>query len=375
MDKWPVFLSSPLMNRILPVIIAIFLGCTATAQNDTIALETASHKLIVGIKEAPPFIIKDRNDVYSGISVELWREIAAQMGVEYELKPYDGLEDVLAALKNDEIDISINPLTVTSSRLLEMDFTQPFFITHLAVVNAPNESNRLWAFLKNLLSWHFLQGVILLLLVIMSFGLIVWVFERKKNKEQFSKGMKGVGDGFWWSAVTMTTVGYGDKAPVTVAGRVIGLIWMFTAIIIISGFTASIASSLTVSNLQDDISNIKDLRGFSVGTIPGSSSEEFLDKNGIYAETFGTVDEGLDAVLNKDLEIFVYDAPILKFQINQGALARELNILPKQFQQQYYSFALPKGSPLRDQINPVLLDKIGGIGFKAMLSTYSLDEG
>ena len=83
----------------------------------------------------------------------------------------------------------------------------------------------------------------------------MWLFERKRNKEMFGQGIKGLGAGFWWSAVTMTTVGYGDKAPVTAAGRTIGFIWMFAAILLISGLTASIASALTVSSLDSKIEN------------------------------------------------------------------------------------------------------------------------
>jgi len=59
----------------------------------------------------------------------------------------------------------------------------------------------------------------------------------------------------------MTTVGYGDKAPVTLAGRVVGLLWMPASIILISGFTAAIASALTVGQLDHSISGLDDLYG------------------------------------------------------------------------------------------------------------------
>ena len=73
-------------------------------------------------------------------------------------------------------------------------------------------------------------------------GVVMWLGERRRNQAQFGgTAAHGIGAGLWWSAVTMTTVGYGDKAPVTILGRLLGLVWMFAAIIIISSFTAAIA--------------------------------------------------------------------------------------------------------------------------------------
>ena len=51
-------------------------------------------------------------------------------------------------------------------------------------------------------------------------------------------------DAIWWSIVTLTTVGYGDIAPVTILGRFIATIDMFLGIGILATFTAQIASIL-----------------------------------------------------------------------------------------------------------------------------------
>jgi voltage-gated potassium channel len=50
------------------------------------------------------------------------------------------------------------------------------------------------------------------------------------------------GDALWWAAVTVTSVGYGDQYPVTVAGRVVAVILMITGIALFGVVAASIAS-------------------------------------------------------------------------------------------------------------------------------------
>ena len=44
--------------------------------------------------------------------------------------------------------------------------------------------------------------------------------------------------GFWWSVVSMTTVGYGDKTPRTVVGRFLGIVRIFTGITVCGILTA-----------------------------------------------------------------------------------------------------------------------------------------
>ena len=63
---------------------------------------------------------------------------------------------------------------------------------------------------------------------------------------QFEKGInsniKTAEDAIWWSYVTITTVGYGDKFPITTEGRIIGAILMTTGVGIFGTFTALVSS-------------------------------------------------------------------------------------------------------------------------------------
>ncbi len=148
------------------------------------------------------------------------------------------------------------------------------------------------------------------------FGSIAWYFERKKNPEQFRPGWKGIWDGMWWSVVTMTTVGYGDKSPKSREGKLVALIWMFSGLLFISGFTASVASSLTINQLGWSISEINDFKERKVGCISKASTATYL-KNHFFKKVslYNDLSTGLTALDAGEIEAFLYDEPILKYRL------------------------------------------------------------
>ena len=110
------------------------------------------------------------------------------------------------------------------------------------------------AIIKQIFSWTVLKIILASLLLLLLVGLAMWRLERKRNPEQFGgTTIEGIASGFWFSAVTMTTVGYGDKHPKTLGGRLVALFWMFVSVILVSVFTATITSLLTVKQLVPSI--------------------------------------------------------------------------------------------------------------------------
>lgn len=330
--------------------------------------------LVVGVKESPPFIYRDETGELHGISIWLWEQLAEELGYTYQYREMS-LEGIIASLERDSIDLSINPLTVTSDRIERIGFTQPFFVSNSAIA-APraSELSAGLAYLRKFFSVNFLKAVLLLFLVIFVFGFITWLFERRKNPEEFPGGWRGLWEGIWWSAVTMTTVGYGDKSPKSAGGRIVGLVWMFTAIIIISGFTASIASALTVNQLGGGIGSLGELRELKVGSIAASASESFLRNNFVNARPYASLKEGLAALQEQEIDAFIYDEPILRYAILRDSLEGRAEVLPFRFNPQYYSFGLPKGSPLEKELNPPLLRITESNRWKVILGEYELRE-
>lgn len=54
--------------------------------------------------------------------------------------------------------------------------------------------------------------------------------------------IKNFGDGIWWAVTTVTTVGYGDRFPVSTEGRMLAVLLMLTGISLVGVITASVAS-------------------------------------------------------------------------------------------------------------------------------------
>ncbi|MGH9464373.1 MAG: transporter substrate-binding domain-containing protein [Thermoanaerobaculia bacterium] len=319
------------------------------------AQEAPPSKLVIGTREAPPFAMRAEGGRWTGISLELWREIASDLDLQYEVRDYD-LQGLLDAVEHREVDAGVAALTVTADREAVMDFSHPFYATGFGIAVTPVQRARGLGLLGRVFTARFLQAAGIIALVLFAFGVLVWLVEHRRNAEQFSnRPAEGIWDGFWWAAVT-ALVGYGDKVPRTVLGKLIGLVWMFAAAILLAGFIAALSSALTVSQLEAPIRGPEDLVTARVATLKGSTSEAYLRQERIPFQHYPDLPSATQAVADGQVDAVVYDLPLLQYLVNQS-FAGKVEILPQTFGRQDYSIALPTGSPLRESINRALLSE------------------
>jgi voltage-gated potassium channel len=69
--------------------------------------------------------------------------------------------------------------------------------------------------------------------------------------------IKTFGDAIWWSVVTVTTVGYGDKYPTTPAGRVVGAGIMVLGIGLFGILTASLSSYFLAQGQESELARLQ----------------------------------------------------------------------------------------------------------------------
>ena len=330
--------------------------------------------LVVGIYHNPPFVIKTDDDRFEGLSIELWENIAATSNLKFRYQEYSDFIGILKRLEYREIDLTINPMDVNDVRVEKFDMTQPFFISSIGVAIPQLNRSSISVFVSNIFSLAFLEIILLLILIIFVFGFFLWLVERNHNKFQFRPGILGLFDGLWWSAVTMTTVGYGDKAPKSNLGKAIAIIWMFTAVIIISFFTAGIASTLTISGLQTEIQTAEDIRLVDrVSVIGATSSESYLLQEDIPVnQTFASPILALRALAKKDNDVLLHDHTVLQYYINRLSLQEKVKLLPITLRENYQSFMLPKGQPAYDLINVGLMREIQKDSWEELQRKYNV---
>jgi len=74
----------------------------------------------------------------------------------------------------------------------------------------------------------------------------VWITDRVGNYEHFPRSfLSGMWEGFWWAYVTMTTVGYGDRLPLSFVARIIAIVWTVAGVILTGLLVSAISVCLT----------------------------------------------------------------------------------------------------------------------------------
>lgn len=346
----------PLNHRFAPLLALMLLLWQGLVLAEEAEPQAGTQPLIVGVKPVPPFAMRTGDGDWRGVSVALWQDLADRLGVTYQFREY-ALEELLSAVASGEVDVGLGAITVTAARERRVDFSQPFFQASLGIAVPVQHRSGLQGFLDALLSRQFLTASGTLLLVLAAVGAVMWLIERRRNPDFGGRPVHGLGDGLWWSAVTMTTVGYGDKAPRTFLGRAVAVVWMFASIIIIASMTGAIASAFTVSQLESGVQGPADLARHRIATVADSTSERYLREHRIRYQAFATLPEALDAVAAGALDAVVYDAPAMRYRVND-AYGDTIKVLPDDFRPEYYALALPPDSPLREPLNRELIDLV-----------------
>jgi polar amino acid transport system substrate-binding protein len=327
----------------------------ASSQNG--ADEFPDRELVVGTKEAPPFAMKDAKGGWTGVSIELWQQIAEKLGVRFRFVEEPSVQSLIEATARGSHDLSIAAITITPDRERVVDFSQPFYSTGLGIA-VPVRSALLWREIERaIISSGFFQAAGVLIGLALLMGALIWLFERRHNEDFGGDAAKGLGASIWWSAEPMTQASTGHRGPKTMAGRALAIIWMIVSIITIAVFTASVTSALTTREMRGVVNGLDDLPQVRVGAVGGTSSIGFLDAQRIRYGSFDNAKDGLAALRAGSIDAFVYDKPLLSW-IAAGELSGEVEILDNVLDPQGYGIAMPVGSRYRRAVDLAMLEII-----------------
>lgn len=177
-----------------------------------------------------------------------------------------------------------------------------------------------------------------------------------------------VSNSFWFITGTFLRQGSGLN-PKATSTRIVGGIWWFFTLIIISSYTANLAAFLTVERMITPIENAADLAEqtqISYGTLEGGSTMTFFrdSKIGIYKKMWEfmeskspsvfvkSYEDGVKRVLEGDYA-FLMESTMLDYAVQRDCNLTQIGGL---LDSKGYGIATPKGSPWRDKISLAILE-------------------
>jgi polar amino acid transport system substrate-binding protein len=329
--------------------LALFAAASMSARAGTAPQDAAATgELVVGTKDAPPFAMKREQGDWRGISIDLWRHVADKLKLQYRIVEAESVASLLDGVRAGNFDVAVAAITVTSAREQQVDFSTPYFHTGTGVAVQSDRIASWMPVVRSITSYSFMQALGALLGLALLTGVLMWLFERRKN-EGFGGGVvRGLSSGVFWSANAMTQRVDASIIPVTLAGRIVAVIWMILSVVAVAAFTAAITSTLTTRRLHGMVNSFGDLSSVRVGIVRGTATEDALSRMRVKYRTVPSANDGFEALRKGTIDAFAYDRPILAWMIQQRGLSAELSEVT--FEPQDYAIAL------RKQINIALLE-------------------
>jgi len=286
----------------------LFHSCSAQANaNCTVKIAGCPKVMKVNWWNVAPYITKNPpgQTGEKGIFKEIVKDIMEQccgdcIEFEYNPNPANNSEILKSQIGANESVLSF-PIygTMTSVKFQN----QPYFPVIespgvIYIVKPQDAANAGSAVLDAVFrGWPVL--VLTLIMAALS-GIIMWALDSYWNPDQFpSSFFPGVWEGFWWAFVSMTTVGYGDRAPKSFIARIFAFFWVLVGLVIISIFTATVTTSLTALSLSNEIT----LYGSNIVALNNTEEQRYGVKNNAKVYVVGTVDEFKSAILGTNPNI------------------------------------------------------------------------
>jgi polar amino acid transport system substrate-binding protein len=346
--------SSSIGRRIVRTIFAVAIVAVGLSVPEPAAAE--GEAIRVAVVSIPPFVNRSSVNTPDGFYIEIWERVAKELGRPTEYVWVEKFSELLPAIDAGKVDVAVAPLAPTATRELSYDFTSAVIRSGpaLGVHSRLIEKKSL---VRALLSKQ-IAGVLLGALVgLVIIAHVIWLIERTdadgEDRDQFRRNYpQGVWDGFWWAAVTIATVGYGDKSPRSVRGRLVGLFTIMCSLFMVSAFVSQVTAALTNRASVSRVNTLDDARRYTVGAVDGSTFKTYVESQGLKTIGFPSLVSMLDAAKAGDVDVVVTNPFALRTVAKRYDVQPVGDVLYEEFE----TFGLAQGSPLREQINRVLAD-------------------
>jgi polar amino acid transport system substrate-binding protein len=329
--------------------------------------------LRVGVYDVEPYGGQDREGVFVGASVDLWRRAAEHLNWQYQLTLVSQMSDLMSGLEKGSYDVAIGAITITPERLVRVDFSYPTHRSGVAAVFA-KRTGAASALYEYGAALGELGSLILAIAIFLTvIGVLMWWFERSaSNNPGRSDSQSSVTswyEGVYWAVVTMTTVGYGDKTPKTYLGRALAVVWMVASLVLVSLLTTNLVARMTVSRVEGITIRESDLVGKRLAAVSDSSGAEYLDAQRLAYQKFDNLPDALNALATGRTDAVVNSVGALQYLVNtrfSDAIALPRGLLAPS----YMAFALPINSALKKPLDRALTIVSGTPEWRSVEETY-----